>query len=536
MSGFIVPTLNTVNVDPRNVTITQCVLFRSERVGLDPDKLATIIVASKEEFPAKYHIVKTASLSGDKLAQTNFRSSVSLDVINTSVLSRLRMYDLNSFFEQFPLVENGVWDANQETLNLFESLDQLTDQDIQERIFESVIWINTEVNEPEWLRELVWSRDIILAACDSFLVEAILAKERDILEAFPGATGGPITFVVLMEIILSMSSDAFNELYRFIQKLDIKTYEGEDINEVVRNLRVNLRRLYACTSKGYLVPPTVETDLIKVFQTTSCDKFNDVFAALKVQTLIQNNSRGTVRGGAWRTSATGGPKYKDILRIAEATFNEYKDEWVVESTQQNPGQHGFNTMNQGGKSCHKCGSTKHLKRDCPQSGNSNRGGNTNDSGGNNNRSNQRGNQDPRLVAPNPSDSRCSKVSDSPRRWDRSFEDGITRSWCAKCVLRRTSTGQDNTNPGRWTDGRAKHYTDEHRGNNTTGGNNNRANLAQSNGGRGNGRGSQSRSNVPNEVQTEGSSASQSSATQQSGNTSTSGNVLSLAQALTDLSQ
>ena len=101
-------------------------------------------------------------------------------------------------------------------------------------------------------------------------MEAILAKERDILEAFPGATRGlitfAITFVVLMEIIMSISSDAFNELYRFIQKLDIKTYEGEDINEVVRNLHVNLRRLYTCTSKGYLVPPTVETDIItKVF-------------------------------------------------------------------------------------------------------------------------------------------------------------------------------------------------------------------------------------------------------------------------------
>ena len=70
-----------------------------------------------------------------------------------------------------------------------------------------------------------------------------------------------------MEIILSMMlSHVSNELYRFIQKLDIKTYEGEDINEVVRNLHVNLRRLYTCTSKGYLVPPTVETDIItKVF-------------------------------------------------------------------------------------------------------------------------------------------------------------------------------------------------------------------------------------------------------------------------------
>ena len=127
-----------------------------------------------------------------------------------------------------------------------------------------------------------------------------------------------------MEIILSMwSSDAFIELYRFIQKLDIKTYEGDDINEVVRNLHVNVRRLYACTSKGYLVPPTVETaDLIKVFQTsTSCNKFNDIFAALKVQTLIQNNSRWAVRRGAWRTSAKGGP----FIRIAEATYNEYKE-------------------------------------------------------------------------------------------------------------------------------------------------------------------------------------------------------------------
>ena len=81
MSGFTGPTMNTVNVHPRNVTVTQCVLYRRDRAGLDPDKLATIIVASKEEFPAKYQLLKTASLSGDKLAQANFRSSVSLDVM-----------------------------------------------------------------------------------------------------------------------------------------------------------------------------------------------------------------------------------------------------------------------------------------------------------------------------------------------------------------------------------------------------------------------------------------------------------------------
>ena len=163
------------------------------------------------------------------------------------------------------------------------------------------------------------------------------------------------------------------------------------------------------------------------------------------------------------------------------------------------------------------------------SGGSNKGG-----GKGNRQGSQKGNQDPRLVPPNPNDSCCTKVRDSPRRWDRRFDDGVTRSWCAKCVLRKTSTGQSNTNPGRWTDSRAKHYTDEHRGGNP-GGNpsgrqTNRANLAQGNSGGGNGQGGQ----VPTEVQ--GSSTSQASTTQQSANAVSQGTVLSLAQALSDLSQ
>ena len=74
MSGFMAPTLNVVNVDPQNVTITQCVLRRGDRAALDPDKLASIIVASKEDFPSKYQVVRTASLSGEKLAQSNFKT------------------------------------------------------------------------------------------------------------------------------------------------------------------------------------------------------------------------------------------------------------------------------------------------------------------------------------------------------------------------------------------------------------------------------------------------------------------------------
>lgn len=115
-------------------------------------------------------------------------------------------------------------------------------------------WINTKVNEPKWKRELIWSREIILAVCHMTLKEAVLAKEHDVLDNHPGCTGGPVTFIMVMEMILSMSSNVFNELYCFIQQLDIKKCIGKDINVVIRDLQVNLRRLYSCADKGYIIP------------------------------------------------------------------------------------------------------------------------------------------------------------------------------------------------------------------------------------------------------------------------------------------
>ena len=101
MSGFNQPNFHLVTLDTRKVVITQCVLHRADRAALDPDKLATIILASKVAFTNKRDQVKTASLSGEALVVSNFKSTVSLDVIHTAVLSCLKMYDLNSFFEQF---------------------------------------------------------------------------------------------------------------------------------------------------------------------------------------------------------------------------------------------------------------------------------------------------------------------------------------------------------------------------------------------------------------------------------------------------
>ena len=481
-------------------------------------KMATLMLASCSRFENQYDFVSTASLSNDALAETNYKSTVALDNINQAVKARLRMYDLNSFFEQFPKVQLGTWNPNQETIDLFENLDELTDSKLQDEIYEAIAWINTEVDEPEWKRELTWSREVILSACSASLKEAVIAKETEILDAYPGATGGPVTFIIIMETILSMSSDTFNALYKFIQNLDIKKYNGEDITVVTRELRVNLRRLYACNSKGYVVPPTVCSDLIHIFQTSSCAGFNAVFAQMSVQMLINNNSS---KKGIFGTKQAG---YKDILRIAEASFVEFKDQWITPANVSGPGQSGFNTGNFSGnkRKCHICGSEDHLMRDCP---NRNRNGN----GGRGGRGNGNGSaSDPLITPPNKEDTKCTKVGVNPNRWDRHFDDGIVRSWCGKCVLRKVK-GKTNTKKGRWTDGRAKHYTDEHRGVGNRSGQATQINLAN-----------QQQAAVPATVvannQSSQSSTSASTQSVTGGNPqAASGGMVTLTQALTDLS-
>ena len=137
------------------------------------------------------------------------------------------------------------------------------------------------------------------------------------------------------------------------------------------------------------------------------------------------------------------------------------------------------SMNQGGKCCHKCGSDQQLKQDCPQSGNSNRGGTPVVTV-----TDQIREEVIRILILLPLIQViwvASRLANRQHRWDRSFEAGITCSWFTKCVLwRRTSAGQqDNSDPGRWMGGGAKHYTDEHHGKsgNSTGGNA-QANLEQ----------------------------------------------------------
>ena len=188
------------------------------------------------------------------------------------------------------------------------------------------------------------------------------------------------------------------------------------------------------------------------------------------------------------------------------------------------GQSGFNTGNFSGnkRKCHICGSEDHLMRDCP---NRNRNGN----GGRGGRGNGNGSaSDPLITPPNKEDTKCTKVGVNPNRWDRHFDDGIVRSWCGKCVLRKVK-GKTNTKKGRWTDGRAKHYTDEHRGVGNRSGQATQINLAN-----------QQQAAVPATVvannQSSQSSTSASTQSVTGGNPqAASGGMVTLTQALTDLS-
>lgn len=64
------------------------------------------------------------------------------------------MYDLNSWFQSSPMVNTNLgWLADQDQVDLFENLDSLW---YQAKIFELIVWINRNIEEKEWIRELSW--------------------------------------------------------------------------------------------------------------------------------------------------------------------------------------------------------------------------------------------------------------------------------------------------------------------------------------------------------------------------------------------
>ena len=231
-------------------------------------------------------------------------------------------FDMNYFMTNFPVLEPAESDKSDrfrsnKTVNLFKKWDMIgnkkssSKKDVLKRIGEAIAWLKTytEAASEAYLEDM----DLI----HRHLMNSMSPRLRDTVQStmkhdFPPAQhGGPLTFAIMIDKVINLSSAAIETLKNTIRNYDIKSVPGEDISVIVRRFLYAFKRL----ESNQATDDIFVSKLYDVFQTSSVNEFNEQIAHMK------RSSKGT--RGVHRT-------YKEILDEAEEHFDSIRADgkWI----------------------------------------------------------------------------------------------------------------------------------------------------------------------------------------------------------------
>ena len=287
---------NQFKLAPAKRTVDTCdrVLFkRGDRANLDDDKLNALYKEATRSRQSKFSYVDVSNASDDVLAD-----AYAIDMLVKFMKSILVTYDMHSAFTivyPTPVASSatnvGALDqtdqGNVKTSDLFSDHTQLT----TEQVAASNVWYNEWVDDTTHSDNLKLTQQYLLNNVD----EDLAAKTLEDYEEFqPAEQGGPLFFLIMLQNLLSNSREAALHLENKIKTLKILTVKGEDISKVVSHLRGALRRLIQMSQWDRSNPShsrffiDMNLSLLKVFQTTSVDEFNNLFASYQTSMELKD--------------------------------------------------------------------------------------------------------------------------------------------------------------------------------------------------------------------------------------------------------
>jgi len=182
-------------------------------------------------------------------------------------------------------------------------------------------------------------------------VSAELAEKiNDEYQVYPKEErGGPLYFAILISQILSQTEEATLALQLRLKRMEIRNVPGENIDTVVSLARAAILRLETFGK----VPEDLIRILLKIFQTSSIESFNQIFQHMEKQRYLDQAL--ATNGYVEKLSKEG------IFRVAT---NQYRLQWE-EGTWNGTQVKGNQAVFTVGKSlCWNCGSDGHTLRDC----------------------------------------------------------------------------------------------------------------------------------------------------------------------------
>jgi hypothetical protein len=172
------------------------------------------------------------------------------------------------------------------------------------------------------------------------------------------ARGGPLFFVIMMELIMSQTEEAVIALQSKLKKMDLKSIQGENVDKACSLCRAALTRLETFGK----VPDDIIRILLRIFQTSSVPAFNEFFHHLEQQRKVEQ---------AMSTAKVEDIKVtmQNIFRAAILQYHSLWEEglWTGVRT----GNSTFNTSTtKGGNTipikCWNCGDPAHSMTECPK--------------------------------------------------------------------------------------------------------------------------------------------------------------------------
>ena len=458
---------------------TNSVTSRDNRKGLQEKQMFNLELNATKSLESKFFGISSKdfkTVDHNELAKT-----MNLSVLMSNFRGKLNRYDMGKIFFKFPVLDfsssdETKWWESRKTIDLLAKTDSL---DVAV-IAKTVRWMRLYLPDAEMLRELNWTDLLLQNSCDRDSENDIYSQVTVTLATYHTSdelySGGPLTFAVIMSALQNVSAKLLEQLWKAIEDLDIKSYQGENVEVICSQIRAVVTRLNSCDAQDFTMPMNYMEKLLKVFTTSSVEEFNGIFAHLG------NTLKASILPGS---SGLPGFDLERVLTLAVQNYRSLSDVWNVTNT-------GKSSMFQGrfgggeDRTCYQCNQPGHLsnsdlcplkgKSPAPGSRNANNGGRG--GGGRNGgrfggrgggRSGGRGSHgrnnnpvDPMIRNPDPSvDTKT--VANVISRWTTKIN-GTVHRWCGKCTI--------GTQTGRWTNGRRIHFTDEH-----SGGGNPIANLA-----------------------------------------------------------
>lgn len=204
----------------------------------------------------------------------------------------LRRYALNSF---------GLPNSIQTGANLFTSYSIITEEEVKEsnRIY------RTHATRTLELENLAWSHTFLINSCDDELRRVIDSKLMGFDDMYHG---GPLTFLLIVQQIVTNSDRTARALVTNLQHLQIPSIPGENIDTLAAHILAAVLRLESCNK----IPLDIADICLEILDTSSVDVFTRHFQTLK-----------TVRAPLLKN-------YRELLTEATRLYSEllHLSQWV----------------------------------------------------------------------------------------------------------------------------------------------------------------------------------------------------------------